>query len=55
MIADKEIIKQRTEICSKCPYMKFSIFGMIAKCSECGCPIQTKAAIDNSSCPKGKW
>jgi predicted Zn-ribbon and HTH transcriptional regulator len=54
-ITQKEMQKERLEICMACPSMKYVPVVQIAKCSECGCPIRTKIIPESSQCPKGKW
>jgi len=45
----KEQYQERLEICSTCPNRNN------LHCSECGCPISTKARWATESCPLGFW
>lgn len=42
---------KRIEICNACP----SIIHETFKCSECGCPMATKAKRQTANCPLNKW
>lgn len=55
IISIKEIQQKRLDTCLKCPDLGFMVFTKIMKCNACGCPIKSKIALNNSSCPKGKW
>jgi len=46
--AHKLVKKERLKICQTCP------LGGI-RCQACGCFIQSKASLQNSTCPLGKW
>tara|TARA_R100000458_G_scaffold40397_1_gene37912 strand:+ start:1640 stop:1945 length:306 start_codon:yes stop_codon:yes gene_type:complete len=46
--AHELVKKERLRICQTCP------LGGI-RCKACGCFIQTKASLQNSTCPLGKW
>jgi len=47
--ADAETIKRRKAICDKCKYY------IDKRCSQCGCFLKYKAALETESCPAGKW
>ena len=46
--AHELVKKERLKICQSCP------LGGI-RCQACGCFIQSKASLQNSTCPLGKW
>ena len=41
----------RVHICSRCPKLDHKT----RECTECGCPIETKAAWKTENCPLKKW
>jgi glycosyltransferase involved in cell wall biosynthesis len=49
--ADNATLSDRLTICEDCDRFRASD----RKCSECGCPIEEKAAWRSESCPLGKW
>ena len=51
IIHDKEIIKKRLDICSKCEFF----ISPTSQCRKCGCFMKVKARLANQSCPVGKW
>ena len=46
--AHELVKKERLKICQTCP------LGGI-RCQACGCFIQSKVSLQNSTCPLGKW
>ena len=58
-IASSEKRKQRTDICKGCD--KYSIMKRgpslekLSRCSECGCFLKPKIALEGQECPIGKW
>jgi hypothetical protein len=55
ILSSKELQQQRLNICLQCPDLGFVIMQKITRCDICKCPIKSKIAVQNSSCPKGKW
>jgi len=49
LVATKEEIKNRMNICETCPYKVEN------RCSECGCFLTYKVGLNAEKCPKGKW
>ena len=48
--ADNDIIINRVNYCSNCPYItpKF-------RCTQCGCFMKIKTTLAHAKCPIGKW
>lgn len=51
VIADSEKREGRVEICSLCPCFRIST----RQCSECGCFVDVKAALEAETCPRDYW
>ena len=51
IIHDKEIIKNRLDICSKCEVF----ISPTSQCRKCGCFMKVKARLANQVCPVDKW
>ena len=51
IIHDKEIIKKRLDICSKCEFF----ISTTSQCRKCGCFMKVKARLANQVCPVDKW
>ena len=51
IIHDKEIIKKRLDICSKCEFF----ISPTSQCRKCGCFMKVKARLANQVCPVDKW
>jgi len=49
IIADREMIDQRLEICRSCEFLTGS------KCLHCGCNMPIKVGLIAADCPVGKW
>jgi hypothetical protein len=49
-IADKEVQKQRLELCNTCDEKT-----ALGRCKKCGCFVPIKVQIKTSSCPLKKW
>jgi len=49
-----DLTKKRLTICNGCPH-KESKFLAPTQCGLCGCVLKIKAALENESCPAGKW
>mgnify|MGYP003635281821 FL=1 len=47
---DNATYYDRTFICSRCPKLNEA-----RECTECGCPVETKAAWKTEKCPLNKW
>lgn len=43
--------KERMTICIECPHL----IKLTKQCSKCGCFMDAKTRLPNSSCPIGKW
>ncbi|QDP67588.1 MAG: hypothetical protein GOVbin568_27 [Prokaryotic dsDNA virus sp.] len=41
----------RVHTCSRCDYFDHKH----KECTDCGCPIETKAAWKTENCPQNKW
>lgn len=54
-VTPKEKQKERLTICLSCEFLGMTPVIPVAKCNECGCPIRSKIALKNNTCPKGKW
>jgi hypothetical protein len=58
-IASEELRKQRTDICKGCDKYEVSEQGPLLKklsrCTECGCFLKPKIALEGQECPIGKW
>lgn len=48
-LATQETKNNRRNICNNCESRKAFL------CSECGCIIRAKTAVDNEKCPIQKW
>lgn len=49
IIASKEIIEKRMDICRSCDFLSGS------KCEHCGCSLPIKVGLVAAECPVGKW
>jgi hypothetical protein len=49
IIASKEIIEKRMDICRSCEFITGS------KCFHCGCNLPIKVGLVVAECPMGKW
>jgi hypothetical protein len=49
LIADREIITRRLEICRVCEFLEGS------RCKHCGCFMALKGGLVAARCPIGKW
>jgi hypothetical protein len=51
LLADKQTIINRAKICKDCDQLT----PVVNICKSCGCFVNFKAAIANTSCPLEKW
>jgi len=51
MFTSMQIRLERAGLCQKCEYYKRST----KQCKQCGCLVNLKVTIANTSCPIGKW
>lgn len=51
MVSDKEVIKERIEVCKTCPEKR----PVVNVCAKCGCFIPLKAIYEGNTCPLDKW
>lgn len=52
--ASDETIRERTEICGKCPHAVM-VMGVLQQCSICGCATWAKIRNEGEKCPDGRW
>lgn len=50
MVADKEVQKERINICKACDKLT-----SIKICKECGCFMPLKVTLEKAKCPLNKW
>jgi hypothetical protein len=48
---DEKLSKERLSICSQCP----EFIKITSQCKKCGCIMNLKTKLENSTCPLGKW
>lgn len=51
MLADKDVVENRINLCINCEYFIHNQ----SRCSKCGCFMTVKTRIQSSKCPVGKW
>jgi ribosomal protein L32 len=51
LFVDMKTKLERASICQRCEHYKRST----RQCNECGCFVNFKITLANSSCPVGKW
>lgn len=51
---NKELSKKRMLFCNNCP-LKGKYLGVIDKCNECGCILNFKTRVGDTTCPIEKW
>lgn len=51
MFTDMKIRLERAGHCQKCEHYRRSL----KQCAECGCLVNFKVMLADSSCPVGKW
>jgi len=51
MFVDLRTKLERAGICQRCEHYQRST----RQCKECGCFVNFKVILENSSCPIGKW
>jgi hypothetical protein len=49
-IADDNVVENRMATCASCEY-----FTQLRRCKQCGCFMDAKTKLKNSSCPINKW
>jgi rRNA maturation endonuclease Nob1 len=49
--AEVEVREKRITICKSCP----ELFQPTDTCKKCGCFVNAKTWIKNTTCPLGKW
>lgn len=49
VIASGDVRKKRSEICDSCDLRSKN------RCTQCGCQLLAKVALDGEKCPIGKW
>lgn len=61
-LADKDTFNDRIQTCKICPFwsdhfklLGIRIFKEEPQCTKCKCHIDTKARLQVSKCPEGKW
>ena len=51
---NQKLSENRMRFCKVCP-KKGKYLGVIDKCNECGCLLNLKTRVSESSCPINKW
>jgi hypothetical protein len=50
LLADRDIILERINICRGCEFLKKH-----TRCEKCGCFMKIKTKLTAAKCPIGKW